>query len=64
MLGKKQKPIAEPAVKPCVAESLLSQIVVIEQELHHITLTSAAKKRAQAACAAMRTLIQPEEIKS
>lgn len=61
MLGKKKK---SPIMEPCVAESLLSQIVVIEQELHNVTMTSAAKKRAQAACTSMRTLLQPEETKS
>lgn len=59
MLGKKK----EPVVAPSVTESLLSQITMIEQELCHVTMTSASKRRVQTACATMRGIIKPEEIK-
>jgi hypothetical protein len=61
MLGKKKKPVSVPIIP---IESLLSQITVIEQELHHITMTSASKRRVETACTTMRGLIQPEEAKS
>lgn len=65
MLGREKKKKPEPTlqnVEPSANEALLAQIIVIEQEVHRITVTNAAKQRIQTACAMMRALLQLEEV--